>query len=73
MGSDQVRCRCGGKLILKNDELICEVCGKKSPYQPMPSCEQLVLENNRLKKRLADLEEKLAKWHETNQDGQEAP
>ena len=72
MESDQVGCRCGGKLILKNGKLICEVCGKKSTYQPMPSYEQLVIENNRLKKRLADLEEKLAKCCETSQNDQEA-
>lgn len=48
-------CSCGGHYEWNKErqELVCVNCGKASPHQPVPSHEQLLAENERLKTRHA--------------------
>ena len=60
MEGDKVGCKCGGTLEIKNGKLVCKECGLESPYQPAPTYEQLIAENNRLRQRLLEIEKELA-------------
>ena len=42
--------------VFVDGQLICPECGRHSPYQPVPSYDQILAENKALKQRIATLE-----------------
>ena len=42
--------------VFVDGQLICPECGRHSPYQPMPSYDQILAENKQLLIRIATLE-----------------
>ncbi len=56
-------CRCGGHYVFVDGQLRCFGCGKLAPFQPVPDHKQLLIENAKMKERIAELERLLEGSH----------
>ena len=52
-------CACGGSynFVKEFNSLVCISCGRHSPYQCMPSYEEVVVQNNNYRKAIEDIVE----------------
>lgn len=56
MGGDKMGCKCGGHYVWDDRQLVCSLCGKASPYQPV-DYGQLLAEHKRFSDKLAQIKD----------------